>query len=87
MVIVEMVSAMETELIACRRLLRFLLERSDVQLSESDFQTLKVNLQALKLNRVLAHCPFPHDCKEYEVCQKTDCNANECYAGYAYRRS
>lgn len=41
----------------------------------------------LSLNRALARCPYPNNCRFYEKCTESKCNYNECNNGYPMRRS
>lgn len=83
----DSVRRMEDELEAYRRVLTAVLEKSSVQMSEAEFQKLMPYLQTLKLNHMMSHCPFPRDCLSYGTCTERECNANDCWMGYAYRRS
>ena len=43
-------------------------------LEDSDkYEEVKEELQMLRLNRVLGHCPYPDKCEDYDFCEELNC--------------
>lgn len=77
----QVISPIETTIITkhyCFSFISFLLGefREDIQhvLEDSDkYEEIKQELQMLRLNRVLGHCPNPDECEEYDFCDRLNC--------------
>ena len=77
----QVMSPVETTIITkhyCFSFISFLLGelREDIQyvLEDSDkYEEVKDELQMLRLNRVLGHCPYPDECDDYDFCEELNC--------------
>lgn len=77
----QIMSPVETTIITkhyCFSFISFLLGefKEDIQhvLEDSDkYEGIKKELQMLRLNRVLGHCPYPDECEEYDFCEDLNC--------------
>lgn len=50
------------------------------------YEIMKPELQILRMNRILAHCPFPDECDNYDFCEKNVCKADTCSEGRVFEK-
>lgn len=80
------VREIEDKLTAYQQVFR-ILRKYHIKISDDDFNKYKEEFRKTHHNKVLQYCPFPDSCNQYDTCEVTGCNADECSNGFAFRRS